>query len=49
MAVIFLITTLAFAGLFGYSLYCLKVLREELKTKNNLIKFYKTYSDTRLP
>lgn len=43
MTVLFVITTICFAGLFGYSLYVLKLLRAELKDKTRALQIIRGY------
>lgn len=43
MTVLFIITTICFAGLFGYSLYVLKLLRAELKDKTRALQIIRGY------
>ena len=43
LTVLFIITTVAFAGLFGYSLYALKLLRAELKDKTRALQIIRGY------
>ena len=43
MLAIFIITTVCFAGLFGYSLWVLKTLRAELKDKNRALQIIRGY------
>lgn len=43
MLAIFIITTILFAGMFGYSLYVLKLLRAELKDKTRALQIIRGY------
>ena len=50
MAIFFAITTMLMGALFGYSVYALRLVRAELKAKNNLLRIYKTYNgEVKLP
>jgi hypothetical protein len=50
MIIVLTIICILLAALSGYSIYCLKVLREEIKAKNHLLRVYKTYhGEVRLP